>query len=290
MNRRHALATLTALPVLLAGCGKPRDSSGATSTPTPGAKVTVLYAGSLLTLMERGVGPAFTTKTGHPFSGEGKGSQALANEIRGKVTRADVFVSASPDADDMLRGGHNGDWVSWYATFASSPLVLGYNRHSRFARRLQDGTWRAVIAAPGFRLGRTDPRLDPKGKLSLQALDQVGLGRLAHDQAGVYPEEALVGRLQAGQLDAGFFYSGEAAEHHIPTVDLTPVELGATYTVTVLNRAKDPDAAAAFVRYLLSDDGATVLRRHGLRVRHPPALTGPRSAVPRQLQAYFRRT
>src|SRR5207302_1330629 len=95
----------------------------------------------------------------------------------------------------------------------------------------------------GFLLGRTDPVLDPKGQLTMQALIQAatfsndpGLG-ISKTTAGVFPEETLVGRLQAGQLDAGFFYTNEAREAGIPAVTLGAIQLAATYTVTVLDNA-----------------------------------------------------
>src|SRR5450759_2524646 len=67
------------LGILLAACG---SSSGSTPTPTaaPKSKVSVAYAGSLVNLMEKKVGPAFTQATGYPYQGEGKGSSALAND------------------------------------------------------------------------------------------------------------------------------------------------------------------------------------------------------------------
>ena len=44
-----------------------------------------------------------------------------------------MFVSASPAVNATLEGAANGNWVSWYATFATTPLVLGYNPTSKFA-------------------------------------------------------------------------------------------------------------------------------------------------------------
>jgi molybdate/tungstate transport system substrate-binding protein len=45
--------------------------------------VNVLYAGSLVSLMERGVGPAFTKASGDQFRGYAGGSNKVANEIKG---------------------------------------------------------------------------------------------------------------------------------------------------------------------------------------------------------------
>lgn len=292
--RRRATSTLVAVVAIaatvLAGCGSGGGTAHKGGSGHSGSDhaaghgtVRVLYAGSLLDLMEHSVAGRFHSTSGYTMHGEAKGSQALANEIKGKTTRADVFLSANTDTNDTLTGASNGNWVSWYVTFASAPLVLGYNPKSKFAADLKSKPWQQVVTQPGFRLGRTDPKLDPKGKLSVTALKKVGLGDKATGTDGVYPEETLVGRLQAGQLDAGFFYSSEAAEQKIPTVPLKPVSLSATYTVTVVNRAPHPAAAAAFVKFLLGKHGASLLRHHGLTVTQPPSLTGDRGAVPTAL-------
>jgi molybdate/tungstate transport system substrate-binding protein len=129
-------------------------------------------------------------------------------------------------------------------------------------------------------MGSTDPKLDPKGKLGAQALQKVGIDQSA---VQVFPEEQLVGRLQSGQLDAGFFYSSEAAELNIPTVGLGDIHLRATYTVSVLNRAPDAQAGAGFVPYLLGDAGLALLHKHGLQVQQPVTVSGDTAAVPSQL-------
>jgi molybdate/tungstate transport system substrate-binding protein len=107
------------------------------SLSTPAAlaagTVNVLYAGSLVNQMEHGVGPAFDNATGCQFRGYASGSFMLANLIKDRLRQSDVFISASPKVNDSLMGAANGDWVSWYITFAQSPLVIGYNPSSKFA-------------------------------------------------------------------------------------------------------------------------------------------------------------
>jgi molybdate/tungstate transport system substrate-binding protein len=90
----------------------------------------------------------------------------------------------------------------------------------------------------------------------------------------MFPEETLVGRLQSGQLDAGFYYASEAAAAKIPTVPLTGEDLKATYTVTVLNRAPHRAAAAAFVSFLLGPSGQRILKQDGFTLLTPPKVTG----------------
>lgn len=277
-RRRRVLPVLACLALLVAGCSSGTGvSSGAAGGKDPGT-VRVLYAGSLVNLM-RDAGPAFEQATGAQFHGEAKGSTALANEIKGKVRQGDVYISASQKADDALIGKPNGDWVSWYANFASAPLVIAYNPKSKFAHDLKTKPWNQVITEPGFRMGATDPKLDPKGKLAAQALRQVGLGENA---VQVFPEEQLLARLSSGNLDAGFFYSSEATDAGLPTVPLPHSDLAAHYTITVLNRAPNPDGARAFVKYLLGK-GRSELGKHGLRVQ-PVTVAGDRKAVPTGLR------
>lgn len=241
--------------------------------------VNVLYAGSLVDLMESHIGPAFERASGDHFRGYAGGSKLLANEIRGRLRRADVFVSAAPRVDRLLMGRRHGDWVAWYITFAQSPLVIGYNPSSRFAAAFHTRPWYRVLQAKGLRLGRTDPKLDPKGALTVKLLRRAeayyripGLARevlgTPENPAQVLPEETVVGRLQSGQLDAGIFYSTETSEAHIPTIRLPPaITPEAVYTITIVRNAPDPRAAEAFVSFLLGPRGRRLMREHGLAVR-----------------------
>ena len=272
----------------LAGTSGALAGSGARVSSKGG--VAVLFAGSLEAYMEDALGPAFSKADGYTFEGFGGGSTELASEIKGKVRRADVFVSASAAADALLEGAANGNWVSWYTTFAASPLELAYNAQSKFGAELRRGVpWYKVLTQPGIRVGRTDPKLDPKGVLTVEAVENAA--HKLHDAAlaralggfEVFPETSLVGRLQAGQLDAGFFYAVEAKTAKLATVKLTPVYKYADYTATVLNRAPDLAGAVAFLRYLLSAQRANGLQRNGLNPMKP-RFSGEASAVPSALR------
>lgn len=258
--------------------------------------VNVLYAGSLVNLMERSIRPAFDKATGDTFQGFAGGSVLLANQIKGKLRQGDVFISAVPGVNADLTGAANGDWVSWYASFAQSPLVIGYNASSKYAKDFKTMPWYQVLEQPGIRIGRTDPKLDPKGKLTVALMkaaathyklphfEQRVLGSV-ENPAQVFPEETLVGRLQSGQLDIGFFYSTETTEAKIPAVHLpAAIAPKAIYTVTVLNKAPNPAGATRFVQFLLGPQGKALMRAHGLTVTHP-ALTGDAKAVPPPLRS-----
>jgi molybdate/tungstate transport system substrate-binding protein len=257
--------------------------------------VKVLYAGSLVNLMERSVGPAFEKETGLRFQGYAAGSNKIANEIRGKLRRGDVFISASPTVNASLMGASNGNHVAWYVNFAESPLMIGYNPQSRFANDFKTKRWDEVLQEPGVRIGRTDPALDPKGAFTLELMKKAAdlyhepdlvqktLGE-PENPAQVLPEETLVGRLQSGQLDAGFFYSTETSDLNIPAVrPAGELEVKARYTLTILGDAPNPKGAERFVDFLLSDDGRQLLKQHGVDVINPK-VNGDAEAVPAPLR------
>lgn len=252
--------------MLLAACGGTTTTS---DTPTAKGKISVLYAGSLVNLMEKKVGPAFTQATGYPYEGEGKGSIALANEIKGHLRTPDIFISASAAVNKSLMGSANGNYVSWYATFTRTSMVIGYSPQSKFAADLQaaaNGTkpWYTVLEEPGLRIGRTDPALDPKGvstiilmELAEKYYHQPGLAQKilgsTNNTSQIFPEEELVARLGSGQLDAGFFYLNEVKDQNLPYITLpTQINLSdpsinstyATASYTDLKTSKKMTGAA----------------------------------------------
>ncbi len=273
---------LTAMPLLVA-------VPSAAAAP-PSGPVDLLSAGSLQDLLQQQVATAFQKATGDTLNDTSMGSDALANAIKGGTLQGDVFISASPAVNQELEGQANGNWVSWYAEFGSSPLVLGYNSSSRFAQALKTKPWYDVIDEPGFLIGRTDPATDPKGVLAATALDQAAkahhlpvLKAIGSSTSNVYPETSLVGQLQAGQLDAGFFYGVETAAADIKTVPLTGTHLAGDYTITVLNRAPHEAAARAFLAFLLGKKGRKILSENGI-VSITPRKVSDSSSVPKDLK------
>jgi len=300
------------------------------------APVRVLYAGSLVNVFERDVAPAFTRRTGIPVLGRAGGSTALAHLIRDGLAPADVFLSADPVVNQILAPRPGAPSVAWFLTFGSTSMVIAYAPGSRFAPALrqavdpgpagradpalQRGAWFRVLATPGLRLGRTDPALDPKGYRTLFVLrlaeryyhDPGLAARVLGDEENpsqIFPEEALLGRLDSGQLDAGFFYLVEAIARHLPYLTLPPAlnladpafaaayatatyidPSGVThrggpilYTVTIPSSARNGEGAARFVAFLLGREGRGLLAARG--ILGAPILAGGRSAdIPASLR------
>jgi molybdate/tungstate transport system substrate-binding protein len=279
--------------------------------------------------MEMDVGPAFSRATGYKYQGEAKGSLLSANLIKEKLRTPDVFISADPKVNQRLMGNENGDLVRWYATIFGNEMVLGYNPDSRFAAELKkvgtnDTRLYEILQEKGFRLGRGDPELEPKGYRTLFLFDLAekhyqlpGLAQRILNNAEhptlIFPEEQLVARLEAGQLDAGVFYRNEIAEHHLPYIafprelnlsepDLDPYYAGATYvspqgakyagsaivySVTIPENARNREGAAALIGFLLSGEGRKIIENHSLRII-PPLVSGDRDATPAKLLNAFK--
>ncbi|GAC1497977.1 MAG: hypothetical protein NVS1B14_00680 [Vulcanimicrobiaceae bacterium] len=265
----------------------------------------VLYAGSLVSVMERQIGPAFERRCRCSFRGEGRGSNAIANLILAGVRDPDVFVSADTAALRRLTGTPKAPGViSAYASFATSRMVLGYSPRSRFAPRfalVAAGRLRLpqLLQTRGLRIGRTDPRADPKGYRVLIAMQLAehffhapGLAHVlgaVQNPAQIFPEEQLAVRLENGDLDAAFLYAVEARSRRLPAIEFpaainlgdarragdyakASVRIGGTvrrgapivYALAVLTGAPNPAGGREFVQFLLSRYGRHLLRVAGL--------------------------
>ena len=129
--------------------------------------VSVMYAGSLVKIMEQVVTPSFHNQTGYNFIGEGKGSVQISNMILDGFRTPDVFISADTLPIEKIIN-HNPQLAQWLVKFASAELVIAYNPNSPFAPDLEKAAkgeipWYKVLEENGFKFRRTDPELDPKG-------------------------------------------------------------------------------------------------------------------------------
>jgi molybdate/tungstate transport system substrate-binding protein len=285
------VSSVACIGLAVAGCGSSSPSS--TSSSKHSGNVDVFSAGSLDTLMTKTVGPAFHKATGYTLVDTSGGSGTLAANIKNKVAVADVFVSASPTVTEGLEGASNGNWVSWYADFAASPVVLAYYPQSKFATDLKTMPWYDVITMPGFRLGRTNPTQDPGGVLAAKALEETATAKnlpalktLATETSDEYAEDPEEADIQSGQLDASFMYESDAISQGSPFVTLTGVDLAGDYTITIVKGAPHTAAAEAFIEFLLGPTGKKEMLADKFEVVSPAKIHG--HGVPSGLTSFFK--
>lgn len=280
--------------------------------------VNVLYAGSLMNTMEKSLGLAFQA-TGYAYQGEGHGSLQDAQMMINDVRSPDVFIGVGTNVMQLL-ASQSPSRATWWLSFASDQLVIAYNEKSPFARQLDAASknqtaWYSVLEQPEFKLGVSNPKLDPKGvyaillfKLaSIYYKDASLVMYLNSTHALTFAEETMPAELQVGAIDAIIAYKHEAIEQQLPYVPLPPrINFGSqsesqyysqvsvdvsgkesvgapiTYDVTIPDDAKNKDGALAFVKFILHDAHAQrLLGQHGLSPIKPPVAGGNNtSAIP----------
>ncbi len=314
-------AARTRSPAVVLGAlllGAVATTAGCRPTGRADDPADVVYAASLTAAMEKTLGPGFQDSTGRGFRGVARGSTAGAHQIRDGLLEADVYVTADPGT----LGGLGRADPGWAIAFATGELSLGYRPGGRFSAALDSAArglvpWWKVAERPGFRFGRTDPALDPKGyrtvwmlRLAERHYGTPGLAdRLIGGPRQVFPEDQLAARVQTGELDAGVFYLSEARAQGLSVLRLPPaisfgdpacdsvyrtmtyrapdgtVHRGGAivYAATVPGGAGDPAVGRAFIAFLLSRRGREGLEERGYATIG--VVMGDRAKVPAELLA-----
>jgi molybdate/tungstate transport system substrate-binding protein len=290
-------------------------------------KVFAMYAASLGKTFEQTLGPSFEKKTGYAYTGEGRGSVQIANMIIDGQRKPDVFVSAGTiPIMKIMNNNVSGNstnqqqqeqhpFAQWLVKFASAEMVIAYSPASHFRLDLDKAKkelipWYQVLSQPGFKFGRTDPELDPKGYYMIiaanlaniyynnQNIKQKILGQDDRNPKQIFPEETLTTNLETGQLDAIAAYKHEAIAKGLSYITLpSQINLGnpafsdfykkASYTLSTSKvvygepiyfsitipevKVSNLNGAVSFVTYLLSADGEHILQSQGLNYIKPTA-------------------
>ena len=228
----------------------------------------VAYASSLQFLNEKVVGPAFTKAEGYKYSGQGAASGTLSSEIASGEIHPNVFESVGGDNVTPLFP----KFTKWYVQYAGTSIVVAYNPKSKYAsqfKAIADGSKPltdlfTLMQTPGFKLGRTDPAIDPQGRDFIYMLELAqGFYHLPSNTVTnilggptgsstspqIFAESSLDSTLQSGQLDASSAFITQAIELHLPYIPLPPqINLGdqsmaahyATATVTITPAGSAP--------------------------------------------------
>jgi len=298
--------------------------NGQATITSTGGDVNVLYAGSLISVMENKVGPAFS-HFGYNYKGEGHGSIQDANMIIDGQRFPDIFISVGGQPITKLIV-NNPSLAKWYLSFASDELVIAYNPKSHFAADLEKAKtgaipWYQTLAKPGFRFLRTDPLLDPKGCYAIIATKLAGI--LFHNSSlsssilngesnpnQLRPEEILFTLLETGEADAIPAYKHEAIERGFPFISLSPqINLGdpafasyykqasctqqdgtlnfgkpIVFDITIPNTVRNTEGAIQLVKFLFSDQGKKIFENGGFKLLSLTA-GGNKTAIPQEISA-----
>ena len=233
---RRAAWALAALIALAAGCGGGED------------ELTVFAAASLT--------EAFTALDGDArfnFAG----SDELATQIR-EGAEADVYAAASPRYPSEL---HAEGLVGRPRVFATNTLVIVVPADNpagiRSVADLQRAGVKLVVGAEGV----------PVGDYAREVLATVGATDVLRNVVSSEDDvKGVVGKVAAGEADAGFVYvtDARAAGDNVRAIDLPPrAQAVVEYRVALVRGSQRPAAAEAFVERLVGAEGRRVLARAG---------------------------
>jgi molybdate/tungstate transport system substrate-binding protein len=232
------------------------------------------------------------------------GSVKMAKQITDLHQDADILAVADFNVIPKYLFG-DPPYAAWYASIARNAITFVSTDKSKYAGEINSTNWYKVLARPGVEIGRSNPDTDPSGYQTVQMLN---LAEKFYNVPGLEQsiivnapltnmrdtETSLISALQLGQIDYLAIYRSDALQHHLKFIEL-PAEINLSdpahaaaykdgiahtkngdltgspivYAVTVVNGAKNTDAAEKYVALLLGPQGQGVMKDTGFGVFNP---------------------
>lgn len=179
---------------------------------------------------------------------------------------ADVFASADEATMDRAAASKLID-AATRKDFAGNTLVLIVSAGTLQPKSLDE------LRYPAYsHIAIGNPDSVPAGRYAKQALTSAGLwdalqGKFVQTQ-NVRQALDYVARNEA---QAGFVYATDAAiqKDKVESVLTVPTSTPVRYPIAVTAKSANAELARAFVQFIASDDGATVLKRYGFSAATP---------------------
>jgi molybdate transport system substrate-binding protein len=250
---------LAAAALALAGCGSDSADSGTDGAPRGSedvsGDVTVFAAASLTESFTR-LGEDF--EAAHPgvrVTFNFAGSSALAKQID-EGAPADVFASAAQKNMDQVTD--SGSVTANPVTFATNTLEIAVP-----AGNPATITGLADFADADLKIALCAEQV-PCGAASKKVFDAAGI--TAAPDTLEQDVKAVLSKVSLGEVDAALVYKTDvlAAGDEVEGIEFPEAgEAVNEYPIAVCATAPNPDAAQAFVDYVLSGEGKAVLTEAG---------------------------
>lgn len=250
---RSALASLALL--LATACGG-STTSGVQHTTAPAAASLTVLAASSLTKVFTAEGAAY--EKAHPgahvrFSFAG--SQALVAQVA-QGAPADVLATADTTSIALAKAELSGEPRAFARNRLAVITAPGNPRHL---------TTLADLAKPGVKVVLAGPTV-PVGKAALKAL---AAAAVTIRPVSLEPDvKGVVTKVRLGEADAGIAYVTDLQSAKGAVAGTALPAISNSYPAAVLKTSKAPDAAEAFIDFVLSPDGQAILAAAGFL---PPA-------------------
>ena len=258
-----ALLVATGTAVTLTACGSTSaPSSTGTSSAAGATGSTSSLTGTVNVFAAASLQEAFTTlkkqfETAHPgvtITPNFGASSALAQQIN-QGAPADVFASASQTNMDQVVQSGGASTSKAFAKNVGEIAVPPANPAN--IASVKD------LAKPGVKVALCQPQV-PCGSIATKVFANAKITVTPVSQEA--DVKAVLTKVQLGDVDAGIVYVTDvkAAGDKVKGAEI-PADINAStsYPIAALTKAPNPDAAAAFVAYVLSPEGQTLLKAGG---------------------------
>ncbi len=288
------LIPLLSLLLLMGGCASNRN-------PEENPALHVIHAGSLSLPVKKIVEAYQQQHSGIEILTEAWGSKAGARRIMEINTPADVFLSADYQVISQMLIPDHASWYLPFATNEMAIVYSDDSRYAaEITRQNWHQILLREDVSIGRSNPDHDPcgvRAVLTCKLAAIFYEQDALDSqlLAKDPGNIRPKETdLIALLENGHLDYIFLYRSVAQQHNLPYLQLpaelnlgdpslqqwyaqvqattlgahpgdTIVETGQpmVYGATIPHKSKQPELAASFIAFLLSEQGIAIMESMG---------------------------
>lgn len=256
------VAGLVSAGLTSCGSGGSDSASRGSAGSSPSASASPSLSGDLTVLAAASLTESFT-KLGRQFEAAHRGvkvtfsfaaSSALATQITSGAP-ADVFASASTkNMDQVVAAGA----ASHPTVFAKNIIAIAVPPTNpgkvTGLGSLTSGSVKTALCQPQVPCGATAAKVFTNAKITVTPVT-------------LEPDvRSVLSKVELGEVDAGVVYATDvlAAGDKVKGVEV-PADVNAStaYPISALTKSANAAAAAAFVDYVLSPDGASVLAATG---------------------------
>lgn len=243
--------------LVAAACGS-TSTAGGSSSPAALSGTVNIFAAASLTAAFNGEAQAF--QQAHPgvtMKFNYAGTPTLVTQIE-QGAEADVFASA--DTTNMNKLTADGFTAGTPSTFAHNLLeIVVPPGNPKNIQNLSD------LAKPGVIYISAGPTV-PAGKYATQALQKAGV--TVTPKSLETDVKSVVSKVELGEADAGIVYTTDvkAAGDKVSGVAIPDqYNVVATYPIVAVKGTKNADATNAFIAFVLSSNGQSILQSYGFK-------------------------
>jgi molybdate transport system substrate-binding protein len=255
--RRSAIAfvaAVVAIPTVVAGCSSNSAGPSSSSAAGPSGSITVFAAASLMGVFTQ-IGKQFEAlHPGVKVTFNFNGSNTLATNIV-QGAPADVFASAAPgNMQTVVAAGDASDPANFAKNTMEIAVPPANPANVTGVNSLASKAVKVAICAPAVPCGKTAAAIFKNAGITVAPVTE---------ETDV---TAVLTKVELNEVDAGIVYVTNVLGAGSKVKGITiPDNINASteYPIATLTKSTNPATAAAFVAYVLSPAGESVLKAAG---------------------------